>query len=258
MYLAERWALPPQVSRCLVLLSNRCPPLKAVPGAQPSGTCRRPLLRHVLHATRRVHLAVLHPSSHRLRGRVSGLHVNGVSVCMGLDLLHCKRSTAGVMSASIADVVEPAQRAAAFGLSFASFSVGFCVASFVASYSTRVRLLEMGLIRREAVSIHQGAAGVTTDDEPPDRSGFVCPACGVGCCHFARDTSPEPSITAKGTLAHREPHPVHGHPVPIPAVHQLDVPGRAHELRLERSVADPHVLPQRESCRFIAPSRSRV
>lgn len=49
------------------------------------------------------------------------------------------RSTAGVTSASIADIVVPEQRATAFALSFACFSVGFCLASFVAPYCTRVR-----------------------------------------------------------------------------------------------------------------------
>lgn len=52
--------------------------------------------------------------------------------------LHCTR-TSSVSSAQIADVVSPTNRAAAFGILFAAFSIGYCVAAGIAPLFSRVR-----------------------------------------------------------------------------------------------------------------------
>ena len=54
----------------------------------------------------------------------------------GIELLQFR--TAGVMSAAVADVVTPEKRAAAFGIVFASLSVGYCISAFIAPFFSRV------------------------------------------------------------------------------------------------------------------------
>ncbi|EGZ26021.1 hypothetical protein PHYSODRAFT_482737 [Phytophthora sojae] len=50
---------------------------------------------------------------------------------------------AGVMSASVADIVAPEDRAAAFGLLFASLSVGYCASAFIAPFFSRDTILQI-------------------------------------------------------------------------------------------------------------------
>ncbi|KAF1788038.1 Metallo-dependent phosphatase-like [Phytophthora cactorum] len=52
-----------------------------------------------------------------------------------LSSFYCR--TAGVMSASVADIVAPENRAAAFGILFASQSVGYCMTAFMAPFFSR-------------------------------------------------------------------------------------------------------------------------
>lgn len=49
--------------------------------------------------------------------------------------------TASVSSAAVADVVSPANRAAAFGILFATFMIGYCISAGIAPLFSRVRLL---------------------------------------------------------------------------------------------------------------------
>lgn len=42
------------------------------------------------------------------------------------------------MSAAVADIVAPEDRAAAFGMLFASLSVGYCISAFIAPFFSRV------------------------------------------------------------------------------------------------------------------------
>jgi MFS family permease len=43
------------------------------------------------------------------------------------------------MSAAVADIVPPENRAGAFGILFASVSVGYCISAFIAPFFSRVR-----------------------------------------------------------------------------------------------------------------------
>ncbi|KAL4177256.1 hypothetical protein KRP22_002190 [Phytophthora ramorum] len=60
-----------------------------------------------------------------------------------LRLVDSGFGTAGVMSAAVADVVAPEDRAAAFGLLFASLSVGYCTSAFVAPFFSREHILQI-------------------------------------------------------------------------------------------------------------------
>ncbi|KAH7492256.1 Hippocampus abundant transcript-like protein 1 [Phytophthora ramorum] len=51
--------------------------------------------------------------------------------------------TAGVMSAAVADIVSPGNRAAAFGILFASISVGYCMSAFIAPFFSREHILQI-------------------------------------------------------------------------------------------------------------------
>ncbi|KAG6612616.1 Major Facilitator Superfamily (MFS) [Phytophthora cinnamomi] len=50
---------------------------------------------------------------------------------------------AGIMSAAVADIVAPEDRAAAFGVLFASLSVGFCASAFIAPFFSRESVLQV-------------------------------------------------------------------------------------------------------------------
>ncbi|KAL3667327.1 hypothetical protein V7S43_007555 [Phytophthora oleae] len=60
-----------------------------------------------------------------------------------LRLIDYGFGTAGVMSASVADVVAPEDRAAAFGVLFASQSVGYCMTAFIAPFFSRDTILQI-------------------------------------------------------------------------------------------------------------------
>ncbi|ETK76124.1 hypothetical protein, variant [Phytophthora nicotianae CJ01A1] len=60
-----------------------------------------------------------------------------------LRLIDYGFGTAGVMSASVADIVVPENRAAAFGILFASQSVGYCMTAFIAPFFSRDHILQI-------------------------------------------------------------------------------------------------------------------
>ncbi|ETO64619.1 hypothetical protein F444_17903 [Phytophthora nicotianae P1976] len=60
-----------------------------------------------------------------------------------LRLVDSGFGVAGVMSAAVADVVAPEDRAAAFGVLFASLSVGFCISAFAAPFFSREHILQI-------------------------------------------------------------------------------------------------------------------
>ncbi|POM73036.1 Major Facilitator Superfamily (MFS) [Phytophthora palmivora] len=60
-----------------------------------------------------------------------------------LRLIDSGFGTAGVMSAAIADVVAPEDRTAAFGVLFASLSVGYCISAFIAPFFSREHILQI-------------------------------------------------------------------------------------------------------------------
>ncbi|KAI9998976.1 hypothetical protein PInf_003640 [Phytophthora infestans] len=60
-----------------------------------------------------------------------------------LELIDYGFGTAGVMSASVADIVAPENRAAAFGVLFASQSVGYCMTAFMAPFFSRDHILQI-------------------------------------------------------------------------------------------------------------------
>ncbi|KAG2831179.1 hypothetical protein PC112_g7367, partial [Phytophthora cactorum] len=60
-----------------------------------------------------------------------------------LRLIDYGFGTAGVMSASVADIVAPENRAAAFGILFASQSVGYCMTAFMAPFFSRDHILQI-------------------------------------------------------------------------------------------------------------------
>ncbi|OWY92037.1 Major Facilitator Superfamily (MFS) transporter, partial [Phytophthora megakarya] len=60
-----------------------------------------------------------------------------------LRLIDSGFGTAGVMSAAIADVVAPEDRTAAFGILFASLSVGYCISAFIAPFFSREHILQI-------------------------------------------------------------------------------------------------------------------
>ncbi|CAI5730280.1 unnamed protein product [Hyaloperonospora brassicae] len=60
-----------------------------------------------------------------------------------LRLIDYGFGTAGVLSAAVADVVASENRAAAFGVLFASQSVGYCASAFVASLFSREHILQI-------------------------------------------------------------------------------------------------------------------
>ncbi|EEY53508.1 Major Facilitator Superfamily (MFS) [Phytophthora infestans T30-4] len=60
-----------------------------------------------------------------------------------LRLVDSGFGVAGVMSAAIADVVAPEDRAAAFGFLFASLSVGYCTSAFAAPFFSREHILQI-------------------------------------------------------------------------------------------------------------------
>ncbi|KAG7382802.1 Hippocampus abundant transcript 1 protein [Phytophthora pseudosyringae] len=63
-----------------------------------------------------------------------------------LRLVDSGVGTAGVMSAAVADIVAPEDRAAAFGILFASLSVGFCASAFVAPFFSREHILQIAAV----------------------------------------------------------------------------------------------------------------
>lgn len=63
-----------------------------------------------------------------------------------LSLIDSGFGTAGVMSAAVTDLVPRDHRAAAFGLLGASFAVGYCASAFVASFFSRVHMLQMAVV----------------------------------------------------------------------------------------------------------------
>ncbi|TDH72946.1 hypothetical protein CCR75_003783 [Bremia lactucae] len=54
--------------------------------------------------------------------------------------------SAGVMSAAVADVVAPEDRATAFGILFASLSVGYCLSAFAAPFFSRDFILKIAAV----------------------------------------------------------------------------------------------------------------
>lgn len=60
-----------------------------------------------------------------------------------LRLIDYGFGTAGVMSASVADIVTPEDRAGAFGVLFASQSVGYCMTAFIAPFFSRDTILQI-------------------------------------------------------------------------------------------------------------------
>ncbi|KAE9215221.1 hypothetical protein PF005_g9533 [Phytophthora fragariae] len=60
-----------------------------------------------------------------------------------LRLVDSGFGAAGVMSAAIADIVAPEDRAAAFGVLFASLSVGYCASAFIAPFFSREHILQI-------------------------------------------------------------------------------------------------------------------
>ncbi|KAG7382803.1 Hippocampus abundant transcript 1 protein [Phytophthora pseudosyringae] len=60
-----------------------------------------------------------------------------------LRLIDYGFGTAGVMSAAVADIVDPENRAAAFGVLFASQSIGYCMTAFIAPFFSRDHILQI-------------------------------------------------------------------------------------------------------------------
>ncbi|RLN48073.1 hypothetical protein BBJ29_009738, partial [Phytophthora kernoviae] len=60
-----------------------------------------------------------------------------------LRLVDSGFGTAGVTSAAVADVVAPEDRAVAFGITFASLSVGYCISAFTAPFFSREHILHI-------------------------------------------------------------------------------------------------------------------
>ncbi|KAG2775132.1 hypothetical protein Pcac1_g14397 [Phytophthora cactorum] len=63
-----------------------------------------------------------------------------------LRLVDSGYGVAGVMSAAIADAVAPEDRAAAFGILFASLTVGYCTGAFAAPFFSREHILQIAAI----------------------------------------------------------------------------------------------------------------
>lgn len=63
-----------------------------------------------------------------------------------LRLIDSSFGTTGVMSAAIADVVPPKDRATAFGILFASLYVGYCTSAFVAPFFSRKHILQVAAV----------------------------------------------------------------------------------------------------------------
>lgn len=119
--------------------------LRRVESALP---CRRAVLDHVFLPARRLDRAVLFPSVYRFGIRVCVKFVPTTIFKCGDgnwffndSFIYCVRyvhRTSSVSSAQIADVVSPANRAAAFGILFATFSIGYCVSAGLAPLFSRV------------------------------------------------------------------------------------------------------------------------
>ncbi|KAF4319978.1 hypothetical protein G195_006745 [Phytophthora kernoviae 00238/432] len=60
-----------------------------------------------------------------------------------LRLVDSGFGTAGVTSAAVADVVAPEDRAVAFGITFESLSVGYCISAFTAPFFSREHILHI-------------------------------------------------------------------------------------------------------------------
>ncbi|KAF1329154.1 Major facilitator superfamily, partial [Globisporangium splendens] len=54
--------------------------------------------------------------------------------------------TASVSSAAVADVVSPANRAAAFGILFATFMIGYCISAGIAPFMSRYHALQVSCV----------------------------------------------------------------------------------------------------------------
>ncbi|CEG48349.1 major facilitator superfamily [Plasmopara halstedii] len=63
-----------------------------------------------------------------------------------LRLVDSSFGVAGVTSAAIADIVAPEDRAAAFGILFASLSVGYCTSAFAAPFFSREHILQVAAV----------------------------------------------------------------------------------------------------------------
>ncbi|KAG1695279.1 hypothetical protein DVH05_020659 [Phytophthora capsici] len=63
-----------------------------------------------------------------------------------LRLVDSGFGAAGLTSAAVADVVAPEDRAAAFGIIFASLSVGYCVTAFAAPFFSRDHILQIAIV----------------------------------------------------------------------------------------------------------------
>ncbi|KAJ8575586.1 hypothetical protein ON010_g3621 [Phytophthora cinnamomi] len=123
---------------------------------------------------------------------------------------------AGIMSAAVADIVAPEDRAAAFG-------VLFCQS---------IRWFLRKCLHRTVLFSGECSAGF---------SWYFRGTRSVGDLPFARDASNSNSHE-QSPMGSREPHQLHDNSLPEPIVHAADVPDRADDLRVERDFPDPVVL----------------